>query len=1145
MSKKVKKSIEDTYKKMSPIEHIKTLPDTYIGSVEETEIETYVYDDISERMIKKKLTYVPGLYKIFDEIIVNAADQVVRLKEDISANQVTTIKVDIDQKTNTISVYNDGDGIDVEIHKEHEIYVPELIFGNLLTSANYDKNQEKTTGGKNGYGSKLCNVFSTMFKVETVDAKRKKKYVQTFTNNMSEKTKPKITSCKTKPYTCITFSPDLELFGMKELDDDIIDMMKKRVYDMTACTDEHIKVYLNNVKIPVKTFERYVDLYIGKNKETKRVYQRVNHRWEVAVCLSPDDKLEHISFVNSICTSKGGKHVDYISGQIARKVVAYAKNKIKDKKKQKNFAVKVNHVKDNLWVFIKSTIVNPSFDSQIKETLTTPSNKFGSSCDFDDKFIEKVAKTGILDKAMMLSSYKEKSNMKKSDGKKKKTLLGVDKLDDANLAGTARSSECTLILTEGDSAKSLCISGLSVTGRDLFGAFPLKGKLLNVREATEKQKLTNEEINNLKKIIGLQQYETGTNKPKVYKDTSELRYGHILLFCDADTDGSHIKGLLMNMFHYYWPSLLKIDGFIQSLATPIIKTIKGKTEKSFFTLSDYEEWKENNDTKGWEIRYLKGLGTSTAKEGKEYFTNYHKKVINYHMNKDKPEDSDNALLLAFEKKQSDNRKTWLLDYKKDIVLEQNEKEVKFEEFINKELIHFSNYDNERSIPSICDGLKPGQRKVLFSCFKRNLTKRIKVAQLAGYVSEQSAYHHGEASLHGTIINMAQNYIGSNNINLLEPLGQFGTIHANGKDSASPRYIFTNLSQLANLIFHPDDFELLNYLNDDGSPIEPEWYIPIIPMILVNGGEGIGTGFSTKIPPHNPLDIIDNLIELIDGNKIKKMKPWFRKFTGSIVKDDSKKYSSHGVYKVKNDTTVEITELPIGKSINDYTKFIESLLLEEEKDNKKKKKEQILKSYLKNHTEERVHFTLIFNKSTLSKILECEGLFEKIFKLVDTKNTGMTNMHLHDRHGNMKKYKSSKEIIKEFYEIRLEYYVKRKAYLLKKLKHELDILKERVRFIEHVIDEKVIVFNRSDENIYEQLEEYEFKQIALNVNKEPSYDYLINMAIRSLTKKKIKELKKIRDTKQDEYDTILKRTPKEQWKIDLNVFKKTYKKLYNE
>ncbi|VDK40085.1 unnamed protein product [Gongylonema pulchrum] len=288
----------------------------------------------------------------------------------------------------------------------------------------------------------------------------------------------------------------------------------------------------------------------------------------------------------------------------------------------------------------------------------------------------------------------------------------------------------------------------------------MRGKMLNVREGSHKQIMENAEINALIKIIGLQ-YRLKYDKDE---DLKSLRYGKIM-----DQDGSHIKGLVINFIHYNWPVLIRRN-FVEEFITPIVKASKG-------------------------------LGTSTSKEAKEYFTDMARHRIRFRYS---GEEDDNSLDMAFSKKKIEDRKVWLTNWMaekklrreqgltEEYLYDKDTRAVSFKDFVNKELVLFSNTDNERSIPSLVDGLKPGQRKVLFTCFKRADKKEVKVAQLAGAVGEMSAYHHGEASLMSTIVNLAQDYVGSNNINLLLPIGQFGTRLQGGKDSASPRYIFTQL-----------------------------------------------------------------------------------------------------------------------------------------------------------------------------------------------------------------------------------------------------------------------------------------------------------------------------------------------------------------
>ena len=1125
-------TIEEQYKKLEHRDHVLELPDTYIGSTEKSTEVQWVYNEEDGTMEKVGLDYAPGLYKIFDEILVNAIDQSVRSKD------VTHIKVTIDQEKNIIKVWNNGVGIPPVINKDHKIYVPEMIFGHLLTSTNYSK-RGKIVGGKNGYGAKLANIFSTYFKVETVGNDlegEQKKYSQEFTDNMSVIKKPKITKYSKDPYTEITFSPDLKRFGMKELENDIVQLMKRRVYDTTACTRDNLKVTLNGKVLKTKSFEKYIDLYVGNKRETRREYYKYesgNKVWEIGACMNPDpeDLFQHISFVNGISTPKGGSHVNYVANQIVNKLVKFINEKYKNRKDR--IEVKPSYVKNHLWVFVRATIEDPSFSSQTKEDLTSSWSSFGCKFDLDEEYIKKLANCGIMAEALSDAEHKHNKELaKKTDGKKKKRIQ-IPKLEDANKAGTIQSHKCTLILTEGDSAKSAVMSGLGEIGRDYYGIFPLRGKLLNVREATKKKLLENAEINSIKQIIGLQQN-------KKYNDVHSLRYGKILILTDQDVDGSHIKGLIMNLFHAWWPELLKIKGFIQSLATPIVKATKGKQEKVFYTLTEYSDWKKNA-TGGWQIKYYKGLGTSTRNEFQEYFKDLTSNLILYSSGST-PKKTDKALKLAFEKNKADRRKQWLIEYEPNSILEQNVKVVEYSQFVHNDLIHFSMADLVRSTPNICDGLKPSQRKVLFSAFKRNLKNQIKVSQFAGSVAELSAYHHGEASLNSTIVSMAYNFIGTNNINTLVPAGQFGTRVQGGKDAASPRYIFTHLEDITRLIYNESDFPLLKYLDDDGKPIEPEWYIPIIPMGLVNGANGIGTGFSTDIPCYNPEEIIELLIKLLQNKSIEnyELLPWYHSFKGTIRKDKRKGiYNTVGIYSRIDDTHVQITELPIGMWTEKYQEHLNKLMITTEK-KKEKNKTQFIKDFDTQCTDINIDFTLEFpSKKELDELLEDPIKFEKTFKLVT--NININNMHLFDKDHLIKKYGNPIEIVEEFYEIRLEYYQKRREYLLEKLKKELEILQSKVRFINGIMNEEFVIFKKNKKQVTDILINNDFPKLSEKEDTELNFDYLLRMQVYSFTEEKIKDLENKYKKKKKELEEIESKTYKDLWMDDLNELLDYYKK----
>ena len=1102
--KEKKETIEEQYQKVTQYEHILKRPDSYIGSIEFQKERLWVYNSETEKLEFREVKYVPGLFKIFDEILVNAADNYQNDKS------MKYIKVTIDRDKNTIKIKNGGRGIPIEIHKKYNMYVPQLIFGNLLTSSNYNDDVKKVTGGRNGYGAKLTNIYSKTFIVETAYSEKGKKYYQKFYNNMLKFDEPKIEDYSKDDYTCITFEPDLSRFGMTELDDDIVALFEKRVFDMAGITPKSVSVYLNNKKLNVKNFEDYIHMYLDASKEEDEmdppiVYESPHERWEVGMSLS-ESQFQQVSFVNAISTTKGGKHVDYCVEKIIKVIME------KIAKKDKNLNIKPQHIKQHLWIFVNCLIENPVFSSQTKETLTSKKEDFGSEFEFSDSFLKNVIKTNIVERCLRYAKTREEEkNLRKLNSGTKKTarLIGIEKLDDANWAGTKNSSKCTLILTEGDSAKSLAMAGIEVVGRDAFGCFPLRGKLLNVRECSTHKILKNQEIQYLMKILGIKIGET-------YTDVKNLRYGSILIMTDQDVDGSHIKGLIINFIHTFWPSLIKLNGFMRQFITPILKASKGKEVKSFYTIPEYEKWVKSmkNSVKGWKIKYYKGLGTSSNKEAQEYFANIQRHRIDFEY---KDEKDDESIDMAFNKKKTEERKNWLMNFDPNTPpLNLDVSKISYNKFINRELILFSMYDNQRSIPSVCDGLKPSERKILYGCFKKNLREEIKVAQLVGYISEHTAYKHGEQSLAGTIVAMAQNFVGSNNINLLMPNGQFGTRNKGGKDCASSRYIFTELNKVTRHLFNQNDSPLMDYIFEEGQKIEPKWYLPIIPMILVNGCEGIGTGWRSQLPCFNPHEIIKSLKSKLKGKGFTSLQPWYKGYQGEIIenKDNKGHYIVTGQYHwdEENPKKVIITEIPIKKWTEDYKYFLQELMgieiisrnneennkkkgkgngrkksqdksnNEEEEKQKKKKKEIIVEDIRENHTYNRVCFEVTLLDEYAKKFKQDDELFKKTFNL--TSNINIKNMVLFSPEGKLKKYNSIEEILQTFYDLRLNYYVLRKEYMISLLKKEVATLSNKARFIKMVIEDEIVIKRKKRAVLVNELYELKFDtQTMLNEKKQ--------------------------------------------------------------
>lgn len=1272
--------IEDEYKKKTQRQHVYDLPDMYIGGIENTTANMYIFDDSTNKIVEKNIEYNPGLYKCYDEIVVNVLDH---FKKDATADR---IDVTVNKEEGYVKIKNNGENINISRkHKDTGLYVPTMIFCKLLTSSNYDK-KGKTTGGKNGVGAKVTNVFSLKFIVKTCDGKQV--FIQECRNNMKKILEPIFKPAKNKKkYTEITFYPDFKRFGMEGFSDDDVKLYKRRIYDVAMVATKSVNIFFNNEKLEINNFKDYVKLYydeeedeedVGEDisaedmqnkdnkidkrkytffeqnvKKTKKDSNESNCYWRVCAVYDPLSNERCVSFVNGVNTFSGGKHVSHVYDVIIKKLI----EKAKTNKQYKDIDIKPKQIRDYLHLFIDCVIEDPKFDGQAKSKLESkPTLNFEPS----QSFINNIYTTGIVDEAIRLHLFKEEGKHDRELNKRSKNLKDLLKLIDATDAGK-KNNDSTLILVEGDSARQYIIGGFSIIGNKKYGVYPLRGKLLNVREVALNKLINNKEIIDIIRIMGLE-------RGKEYADTSSLRYKHIVIITDADVDGKHIKGLIINFIHAIWPSLIDIEGFIQTFNTPIIKAFKGSPEKAnknpdkdiciFYNLEEYKRWEDTNknEIKKWYIKYYKGLGTSTGIDARVDFKDFAEKIKSFrrtfiknnkskHKNKKSKKDNDDkdngediddyTINMAFDKKMANNRKTWLnayatstssdidttenntgnqsLDstsgkssatsgkssatsYKQNSTGDNDDSNTQtYADFINTELVEFSRANCVRAIPSCKDGFKPSQRKIFYgACYKKIFKNEdeVKVSQLAGSVSEVSEYHHGEVSLVGAIVNMAQQYApGFNNINLLYPSGQFGSRSLGGKNHAQARYIFTYVTSIAQKIFKQEDWPILKKQFDSGKQIEPDAYAPIIPMVLVNGVDGIGTGYSSNIPQYNPEDIINNIKRMLNNKKPKNMIPWYRWFKGTITEDTTNgftKYICKGIYEVdEKNEIVKISELPIGvwtenykATLNKYSDIeldIKSTKKDKIKKNgkkeskedikKKKEKSNLLSEYTVDEKEVLINITLHFKPGKLAKLLlnNNEGL-EKKFLL--RKNISINNMNLHDNEGKIKKYKNVMDILTDYYEYRLDLYKKRKDYILRKLKAKLDILKYKRKFIKYVIDNKIIINKRKKVDIIEDLVKLKFpklsaktveeeideaKNIDTEINKnalkkvdiKTNYNYITDIPLFNLTYEEIKKLDKEYDAKTKEYDKMFNSTPEEIWLEDIEEFEEAYAKWTEE
>jgi len=1097
------------YTQIDPIDHILLRPDMYCGSKRFRDSDEYVSSE-DNKIVKKDISYSPAMLRIFVEVLSNAIDN---YKRSIGTkNPCTSIKVNINNETGEISIWNNGNIIPIEYNDTQSCYNHTLIFGKLLTGSNYDDEEDRVISGRNGLGSKLCNVFSSKFTVNAHDPDNKKNIEQVWCNNMKTTDGPVITDniTNTKGFTCIKWVTDFEQFKVKKFSNDVISLYKKFVIDCAMlCND--VRVFYNDERIGVNSLTSYASLYniIDDKSEVKFI----RHGDCEVVIVPSSDEFEAISFVNGVYTKLGGKHVDSWCETIFRPIV----DKLNKKYKTNKIKFNISDVKQFFKVFIVCTVVRPEFDSQDKNKLESPDIKSSLT----SSVIASIMKwNSFVSNIDQMVRTKEMLTLKKTEKTNSNSYIKIDGFDPANNACTKKSNECILIVCEGLSAKTYAVAGIQhgiydKKGRDWFGILPLTGKILNVRNANISSISSNKVVSNLIKALNLK-FELDYTVDKNY---NTLNYGKLMIMTDADCDGIHIEGLLINLFHVLFPTILKRSSpYIVSMKTPIARVTKSKEpDRLFYDEKKFVDWMNSKDEDDkYKIKYYKGLGTTKIEDVPSTFG---KKMVEYREDTNCNENMNKV----FHKNYSDTRKKWLGDYdsnNSDSSLDDQGvfTNMDISSFIDNELIKFSQADCARSIPNFIDGLKESQRKILYCVIKRNLKfsgSSLKVAQLSGYTAEHSNYHHGEQNLQDTIIGMAHDFQGTNNIPLLYRDGQFGSRLDGGSDAASARYIFTKMDKLTSIIFKEEDEKLLTSVNDDGDLVQPEYYVPVIPMILVNGSLGIGTGWSSTIPCYNPKDIIDNIRLWIQYNKenivdykLNELTPWYRDSKCVIKKINPNKYISYGVIEQTNKVNhIRVTELPIGMWTNNFKETCEELLTSKQ-----------IAQFKNYSTPTTVDFLLVQKDDGI--LCNIENL--RLYSYINT-----SNIVAFDENNKLNKFNSVEELLGSFCSVRLSYYIKRRNLQLSSIKSTISNLTNKFKFIINVINKKIRIMNKPETEIIQSITDAGIKM------EDGSYEYLMRIQLRTMTEEKVNELKKQIEQLKITFEQINKTTPYELWERDLS------------
>lgn len=1189
----------DDYDKLSQREHILLRPGMYIGSTAAEETEEWVYHRANQQVEKRVLTLPEAVKRCFYEAISNASDAVIRSRERGFDPKEIVVTMD----DTTISITNYGCPIPVVKHEKEGKWLPEMIFSDFLSSSNYNPKKVRSGIGLNGLGIKLVSVFSKAFTVDLDDHVNQKSYTQTFRENLLHIDAPVVKPFKgSSSRVQIRYTLDFGYFSLAGYTEDDKDLFARFAMDYSlSCA---VATRFNDLQFPVQTLATMATLYFGEAALTNAItyagavevtvqgtdaHGRKSpakaHRLQTPVefCLM-DTPFEGqvIAFVNGMMVC-AGVHVDALYKAMAERVLPSINQDLNGKP-----MLSAKDLKQHTSVLMVCKLPDPAFKSQVKSQLASPEPTFSLPA----ALFAPLKKWELMDRLKNILEQKETTQLAKTDGKKRRHI-SVPGYTTCNWAGGPKSSQCTLCLTEGNSAETYGVKGRARVegGIDKLGLYRLRGKLLNVMNAKLADVANNREVQGLKEVLGLREgvdYADDEN----YK---RLRYGKVRIMTDADNDGKHIACLVINYFHFFYPSLVA-RGYLEILLTPIIRVWKGHEDRhkakhrvTFYTAGEFLAWKgRTTDWRTWKVKYYKGLATSVDKDIDEDY----KALQTLQVGTDA--DTPSKLRMAFNDQLAHQRKVWMQGWSPDLEIPA-QPVVSVTTYIDRALIHYSVVSVQRNIPAFQDGLKEGQRKVVAAMLKKwpaGSGSEIKVAQLASYTSENFNYHYGEAALQETITAMAQDFVGANNLRFFEQHGQFGTRLKGGKDAGSPRYIYVKPERWVADVFRAEDDVLLTYLEDEGCTQEPEFYLPIFPLWAVNGALGIATGYSTFMPNHHPVDVCAWLEARLKGMPMPTLKPWYRGFKGKLsVKLNKKKavaalpspvpvegalvpvaevpavhdgeqglaemdaddeasdqdevsLVTEGTYTAELHKGIHVTELPIGRWTDGYMKWLDDLLDPKCKCAKGTPAyglptDAVATCCSSCKTAGMVTKDKVKPKITEKRLCSAEPEHVDIFvagfsnpsnkALRLRKSLGLTNMVLLNEHRLPMKLDSTTLWLERFYAWRLPFYARRKDALLRELKAALTEAEEKRAFVAAVVAETLVVVKQSKEQVVARCKELQL---------QPRY---LSLPITQLTQDDIAELEKKVEGLKEKHAALSARTPEDLWVADLQAFVAVYKK----
>lgn len=1194
-------------------DHVLARPGMYIGGVDRVQYveRIMVFPEDKPQIVTTTIDVPQAIERLYLEPLSNAADNVERSRR----AGVDPGVIDIVMDRATVTVRNGGLPIPIEYsnykdRKGNQMWVPELIFGTLLSGSNYDDSQDRVTSGVNGLGVKLVLCFSRHFTVHIGNANQKLQYTQTWQDHMKDRSDPDIKPYPTgRSFVSVSYQMDFEYFKYPPPEvegggytDEMIALFARHAADISFTAK--CPVTFNGLAFSYQNVVDYAQLYFGEKVKTAVVHyewppntETVTRKGQVVAkdprvipivemcCLDTVDDACCISFVNGMITREGGVHVNaafkMISGNILEKInssIERSRKKSKDKKEEgrKRPTLTIADVKPHISMLLSCHLPNPQYVSQSKSSLSGPTPKIN----IPERLLRMVEKWELMSRLLATVDAKDFRTLAKTDGKKQK-YVGLEKLEDANEAAGPRASDCTLFIVEGDSAMGYAKHAISLlpNGHDWNGSFPIKGKPQNVMNLNHLQIGENKEFNDLKRALGLKEGLDYT----IDSNYNTLRYGHLLIANDSDVDGYHILGLLLNYFHCRYPTLLQ-RGYVMYLKTPILRLMKGKQTMAFFTEHEYEKWKDETgaEYKTWKHKYCKGLGSSKPSDIADDFRAPRIVVCLY------DDSSPAAFKLAFDKKLTNLRKEWIGQHKALVDVEEVQMQP-ISQFLYYQMVEYAICNVARSIPRLLDGLKESLRKILWGTLikwgsKKGIRKwnkkvltgdvdEFKVAQLGAHVA-QYGYRHGETILFDTIVGMSHDFVGKNNLPYFSPEGMLGTRNMGGKDAANARYTFVKPQWWLPLVFRNEDFPLMTMVVDEGETQEPVTFLPIIPLGVVNGCEGIATGYSTYAPCHNPVDVCNWLKARINGGPLPEVLPWFRDFIGEIkvvirkpdeeqnpegVKESAREDDplepddidpetqgdmddgdpvelepsseaqvvqvnkgrstliTSGVFREENGKVI-VTELPIGRWMHNYQVWLGKLIEDGE-----------ITGFRHQCGPNTAYFEITGFKNPTLKNLRLQKSF------------GLTNMVMLDLQNRPKRYTSVQEVLEDFFQQRLPYYDARRAHILATLQTQIDKLSHRMKFIQLVLEGRIIVYEPGSG----QRARKKFEILAqMEAHGIPTYIY-DDIHLKHLSYDDIEDLRqKIEGLVQDKTN-VDNTTPAQMWVRDIDEFLVAYDNYYSK